>query len=106
MVSATAAVHPALVETDWELAASTITRRARKGSLVVLVTPVEESVVHSGLLPVTARLSRDHPLIVASVADPALEELASRRGDLGAVCRAAAAEQGRTGRRWVEHCHR
>src|SRR5699024_1105944 len=71
MVSATAAVHPALVETDWELAASTITSRARKGSLVVLVSPVEESVVHTGLLPVAARLARDHPLIVASVSDPA-----------------------------------
>lgn len=103
MVSATAAVHPALVETDWELAASTITRRARKGSLVVLVTPIEESVIHSGLLPVTARLSRDHPLIVASVADPALEELASGRGDLETVYRAAAAEQARTRRAGVAH---
>ena len=103
MVSATAAVHPALVETDWELAASTITSRARKGSLVVLVTPVEESVVHTGMLPVVARLARDHPVIVASIADPALEELATGRDDLEAVYRAAAAEQARTRRAGVEH---
>ncbi|HJB09853.1 MAG TPA: DUF58 domain-containing protein [Candidatus Brachybacterium merdavium] len=103
MVSATAAVHPALVETDWELAASTITSRARKGSLVVLVTPVEESVVHTGLLPVAARLARDHPLIVASVSDPALEELAAGRDDLETVYRAAAAEQARTRRAGVAH---
>src|SRR5699024_3348818 len=99
----TAAVHLALVETDWQLAASTLTSRARKGSLVVLVTPVEESVVHTGLLPVAARLARDHPLIVASVSDPALEELAAGRDDLGTVYRAAAAEQARTRRAGVAH---
>lgn len=95
MVTATAAVEPALVETDWELAASTIAERTRRGSLVVLLTPIEAAAVHSGLLPVAARLARDHPLVVASVADPALEELAAGRGDLEAVYRAAAAERAR-----------
>ncbi|MGP9539001.1 DUF58 domain-containing protein [Brachybacterium sp. AOP43-C2-M15] len=103
MVTATAGVEPALVETDWELAASTITDRTRRGSLVVLITPVEASVVHSGLLPVAARLARDHPLLVASVADPALEELAAGRGDLEEVYRAAAAEQARSERSGVSH---
>ena len=95
MVTATAAVDPALVETDWELAARTIADRARRGALVVLITPVEASVVHTGLLPVAARIARDHPLVVASVADPALEDLAAGRGDLEAVYLAAAAEQAR-----------
>ena len=95
MVTATAAVHPALVETDWERAAATISQRARRGSLVVLLTPVESSVVHTGLLPVAARIAKDHPLVVASVSDPALEELAAGRGDLETVYRAAAAEQAR-----------
>ncbi|MGO1407149.1 MAG: DUF58 domain-containing protein [Brachybacterium sp.] len=95
MVTATAAVDPALVETDWELAARTIGERARRGALVVLITPVDAAVVHGGLLPVAARLARDHPLVVASVADPALEQLAAGRGDLEAVYRAAAAEQAR-----------
>ncbi|GAA1485833.1 DUF58 domain-containing protein [Brachybacterium fresconis] len=98
MVTATAAVHPALVETDWERAAATISQRARRGSLVVLLTPVESSVVHTGLLPVAARIAKDHPLVVASVSDPALEELAAGRGDLESVYRAAAAEQARTER--------
>ncbi|MDN5820061.1 MAG: DUF58 domain-containing protein, partial [Brachybacterium sp.] len=101
MVTATAAVDPALVETDWELAASTIAERARRGSLVVLITPVDAAVVHGGLLPVAARLAKDHPLVVASVADPALEELAAGRGDLESVYRAAAAEQARAERAGV-----
>ncbi|WP_114855571.1 DUF58 domain-containing protein [Brachybacterium sp. YJGR34] len=103
MVTATAAVDPALVETDWELAASTIAARARRGSLVVLLTPVEAAAVHSGLLPVAARLAKDHPLVLASVADPALEELAAGRGELEAVYRAAAAEQARAERSGVAH---
>ena len=103
MVAATAAVDPALVETDWERAASTIAERSRRGSLVVLITPVEASVVHTGLLPVAARLAKDHPLLVASVADPALEELAAGRGDLEAVYRAAAAERARAERTGVSH---
>ncbi|GAA1489927.1 DUF58 domain-containing protein [Brachybacterium sacelli] len=98
MVTATAAVHPALVETDWERAAASISERSRRGSLVVLLTPVEPSAIHTGLLPVAARVAKDHPLVVASVADPALEQLAAGRGDLETVYRAAAAEQARTER--------
>ena len=103
MVTATAAVEPALVETDWELAASTISQRARRGALVVLITPVEASVIHTGLLPVAARLAKDHPLVVASVADPALEQLAAGRGDRETVSRAAAAEQARSEQAGVSH---
>lgn len=93
VVAATAPVHPALVETDWEMAAARIRERARKGALVVLVTPVEPAAVQLGLLPVAARLAREHPVIVASVADPALRDLAGGRTDADAVYRAAAAEQ-------------
>jgi uncharacterized protein (DUF58 family) len=103
MVAATAAVEPALVETDWERAAATIESRTRRGSLVVLITPVEAQVVHSGLLPVAARLAKDHPLVLASVADPALEELAAGRGDLESVYRAAAAERARGERAGVSN---
>lgn len=98
VVSATASVHPALVETDWELATATVRRRARKGTLVVLLTSVEPSVVQTGLVPVAARIAADHPLIVASVADPALVAMARERGDAEAVYRAAAAERTRAER--------
>lgn len=98
VVAATAPVHPALVETDWELAAATIRRRARKGALVVLVTPLEPAAVQQGLLPVAARIAADHPVVLASVADPALAAMARERGDAEAVYRAAAAEQARAER--------
>ncbi|MGY5765943.1 DUF58 domain-containing protein [Brachybacterium sp. DNPG3] len=101
MVAATSPVHPALVETDWERAASTIAQRAGRGSLIVLLTPVEASVLHTGLLPVVARLAKDHPLVLASVSDPALDELAADRGDIEAVYRAAAAEGARLERAGV-----
>ena len=52
---------------------------------------------------VAARLARDHPLVVASVSDPALEQLAAGRGDLESVYRAAAAEQARSERAGVSH---
>ena len=101
MVAATAAVEPALVETDWERAAATIEARTRRGSLVVLITPVEAQVLNSGLLPVAARLAKDHPVVLASVSDPALEELAAGREDLERVYRAAAAERARSERTGV-----
>ncbi|MGO1201320.1 MAG: DUF58 domain-containing protein [Dermabacteraceae bacterium] len=95
MVTATAAVDPALVETDWELAARTIGERARRGALVVLITPVDAAAVHGGLQPGAATLAREQPRGVASGAAPALEQLAAGRGDLEAVYQAAAAEQAR-----------
>ena len=96
MVTATAPVEPALVETDWELAAGRIRERTRRGSLVVLVTPVEAATVHGSLLPVAARLATDHPVLVASIADPALDELAAGREDLPALYAAASAERARS----------
>jgi uncharacterized protein (DUF58 family) len=93
VVAATAPVEPALVETDWELTASEIARRARRGSLVVLLTPVEPASVQSGLLPVAARIATDHPLVIGSVADPDLAEMAGRRGDVGELYQAASAQQ-------------
>jgi uncharacterized protein (DUF58 family) len=95
VVAATAPVEPALVETDWEMVAAEVSRRARRGALVVLLTPIEPGAVQQGLLPVAARVAAHHPLIVGSVADPALEAMAAERGSIGAVYRAASAEQDR-----------
>jgi uncharacterized protein (DUF58 family) len=93
VVAATAPVEPALVETDWEMVASEIRRRARRGALVVLLTPIEPGAAGQGLLPVASRIAADHPLIVGSAADPALAEMARERGSIGALYRAASAEQ-------------
>lgn len=96
VVTATADIHPALVETDWERAAAEIERRTRRGALVVLLTPVDAAVVDQGLVPVAARIAQDHPLVISSVSDPALERLAGARADVEQVYRAAAAERART----------
>ena len=101
MVRATSAVDPALVEIDWERTAREVHARARRGALIVLVTPVEPSVVQQGLVPVAARIAKDHPLVIASISDPALEDLATQRGDTDAVYQAAAAEQARLQRAGV-----
>ncbi|PWH05153.1 DUF58 domain-containing protein [Brachybacterium endophyticum] len=93
VVAATAPVEPALVETDWEMMAAQIARRARRGALVVLLTPIEPGAVQQGLLPVAARVAAEHPLVIGSVADPDLESMAAERGSIGAVYRAASAAQ-------------
>lgn len=92
VVAATGPVEPALVETDWEMVADQIRRRTRKGALVVVLTPVEAAAVRQGLLPVTARIATDHPLVVASVQDPSLQAMTRERGSVTDVYRAASAE--------------
>lgn len=78
MVNALAPLHPALVETDFELVAGEILRRERRRSLVVLFTALEPGALGEGLLPVLPRLAARHKVIVASVHDPVLTELTSR----------------------------
>jgi uncharacterized protein (DUF58 family) len=80
------------VETDWEMVADQIRTRTRKGALVVLLTPVEPAAVQQGLLPVTARIAADHPLVVASVQDPSLQAMTRDRETVTDVYRAASAE--------------
>jgi uncharacterized protein (DUF58 family) len=54
---------------------------------------LEPSAVEEGLLPVLPTLTKHHRVVLASVRDPALEELAAARGTLDEVYDAAAAEQ-------------
>src|SRR5699024_882639 len=70
-----APVYPQLVEVDWPYIAGLVTQQLAQRSLVVLLTALDPAAVQSGLLPVATRLSRDHQVVVASVADPELEEL-------------------------------
>ncbi|MGQ0464840.1 MAG: DUF58 domain-containing protein [Sporichthyaceae bacterium] len=98
MVSALAPVHPELVETDMRGLASEVLRRGGRGSLVVLVSTLDPAPVTAGLLPVLPTLSRHHRVLLASVADTRVAELAGGRGSLDAVYEAAAAERTR-GRR-------
>lgn len=90
-VDVMAPVEPALVESDWSMVAAQVRARLSRRSLVVLLTPLEAGSVDSGLLPALAQLSRRHQVVVASVSDPELDEMAARRGGAAEVYEAAAA---------------
>ena len=91
MVQAMAPLEAQLVEPDWDRLAAEIMRRAPRLSLVVLLSALDPSAVQYGLLPVVARLTAKHVVVLASVADPRLAEMAAARGDVTAVYEAAAA---------------
>ena len=91
MVEVMAPVEASLVEADWSLVAAQVRGRLTRRSLVVLLTPVEASSVDSGLVPVLAQLSQRHQVLVASVTDPELAQMAAGRGSSEAVHSAAAA---------------
>lgn len=95
LVQAMAPLEPALVEVDMAGLVSTVLARAGRRSLVVLLTGLDTTAVQDGLLPALPSLVRRHEIVVAAVADPAVDEMARQRGDVAAVYGAAAAEQAR-----------
>jgi uncharacterized protein (DUF58 family) len=99
LVNAMAPLEPALVETDMRGLAAEILRRAGRHSLVVLISSLDAAPVAEGLLPVLPVLAARHRLVLASVADPRVAEMAAARGDAAAVYGAAAAERTRAERR-------
>ena len=86
-------LEPVIAEADWDSLAGAVTALGRQRALVVLLTPLEPAAVEEGLVPVLPTLTRHHRVVLASVRDPALEELAAARGTLDEVYDAAAAEQ-------------
>jgi uncharacterized protein (DUF58 family) len=99
LVDATALLEPALVETDGRRLVSEVLRRSRRRSLVVLFTSLDSAPLREGLLPVLGSLMQRHTVILASVGDPRVEQMALGRGDVDAVYAAAAAERARDERR-------
>jgi len=99
MVDVMAGLEPALVESDGRRLASEVLRRARRRSLVVLFTTLDAAPLEEGLLPVLASLTRRHTVVLASVGDPRVEQMAAGGGDIKAVYDAAAAERSRAERR-------
>lgn len=86
-------LNPIIAEADWSALAGALAQLGRQRALVVLLTPLEPSAVEEGLLPVVPTLARHHRVVLASVKDPALEEMQSARADLDEVYGAAAATQ-------------
>lgn len=101
LVAAMAPVEPVLIEPDHRKVYAEVLRRTRRRSLVVLLTSLDPAAFEDGWLPVLRPLARRHTVIVASVADPRVEELARGRGDAESVYGAAAAERARGERRRV-----
>ncbi len=98
LVNALATLEPELLETDARGLTSTALHTAPRGSLIVLLTSLDRAPIEEGLLPVLSRLTRRHKVLVASVADPHLEKMASARGTAEAVYEAAAAAQAQSER--------
>jgi len=101
LVDAMAPLEPSLVESDMRGMAAQLLRRGRRRGLVVLITGLDAAPVELGLLPVLPLLTARHQLLVASVADPLIDELAGDRGDVDAVYAAASAERALAERRHV-----
>jgi uncharacterized protein (DUF58 family) len=93
LVEAMAPLEPELVEADWPAIVAEVRARAPQRALVVLLTSLEAAAVEEGLLPVVEGLTSRHTVLLGSVTDPALHEMAARRGDAAAVYDAAAAER-------------
>jgi uncharacterized protein (DUF58 family) len=98
LVDAMAPLQPTLVESDWRAMASAIALRARRRSLVVLLTDLNPTALDEGLLPVLPQLSAKHHLLLAAVSDPRVDQMAAGRSDAAAVYDAAAAERSRNDR--------
>ncbi len=91
LVDSMAPLEPVLVEADWPRIVAEVRTRVPQRALVVLLTPLDAAAIEEGLLPVAAQLASRHTVVVASVADPALHEMAGGRGDAVQVYDAAAA---------------
>lgn len=98
VVNALATLEPELVETDARGLTATALGTAARSSLIVLLTSLDTAPIEEGLLPVLPRLTKRHTVLVASVADPHIEEMAKARGTTNAVYEAAAAAQSQSER--------
>ncbi len=93
IVTMLAPIDPVLVEADWSMLAGAINATSRRRALVVLLTSLDPAALEEGLLPVLGSLTAYHQVVLASVADPRLQEMADDLHNLSAVYGAAAAER-------------
>jgi uncharacterized protein (DUF58 family) len=101
VVAVMANLEPELVETDARGLATAALSAAPRRALIVLLTALDRAAVEQGLLPVLGRLTQQHTLLVAAVADPHVAEMAKGRGTPEAVYDAASAAQAQAERRHV-----
>ncbi|MGW6456213.1 DUF58 domain-containing protein [Streptomyces sp. NPDC055078] len=99
MVNALAPLEPELVETDARGLSSAALSSAPRRSLIVLLTSLDAAPIEEGLLPVLPQLTQRHTVLVASVADPHIQQMSTSRGNAETVYAAAAATQSQAQRR-------
>jgi uncharacterized protein (DUF58 family) len=93
MVDAMAPIEPELLETDWAAVPALVRQATSQRALVVLLTSAQTPGSSRSLLTTLPELTRDHTVLVASVADPDVLQATRERGDRAQVYRAAAAER-------------
>ncbi|WP_104179102.1 DUF58 domain-containing protein [Arthrobacter sp. B0490] len=93
LVTAMAPLEAELIEADWSRVPAQVRAASPHRSLVVLLTSLDAGAVEEGLLPALPALTGRHVVVIASVRDPRLEEMASDRSTAAATFRAAAAER-------------
>ncbi len=93
LVTAMAPLEPALVEASWGTLAGAIDRLSRQRALVVLLTSLEPAAIEHSLLPTLPPLTSRHRVVLASVTDPILREMANQRDTAFETYDAAAAER-------------
>jgi uncharacterized protein (DUF58 family) len=98
VAAAMAPLDAELVELDSAAMVSAILAQARQRCLIVLLTDLNPAALGDGLLPRLPLLTSRHLVVLGSVADPRLDELASGRNEASAVYAAAAAERALAGR--------
>jgi uncharacterized protein (DUF58 family) len=94
MAEALSVVGPVLLETDWPGVVGQVRERMSQRALVVLLTTLDPAAVENGLLAVVDQLTRNHQVVVASVADEEVAEMAKGRASSSEVYDAAAAARG------------
>ncbi len=98
VTDAMAPLEAELVESDGAAMASAVLAHARRRCLVVLLTDLNPAAMTETLLPHIPVLAARHLLLIGSVADPRVDELAAQRGEARRVYAAAAAERARAER--------
>lgn len=93
VTNALCALQPNLVEADMAGLVSTVLANTRRRSLVVLLTSVEPASIRDGLLPVLPHLSARNTVIVASVDDPRLQQMAAATLPPTSASRSAAGQR-------------
>ena len=93
LADALAPVNADLTETNWTLMTDTVRSTLSQRALVVVLSALDGAGADAGMLRALGAMARDHAVVLASAADPGLEELRRRRSDPEAVYTAAAAER-------------